>query len=69
MIGPKKPMEAASPEDQKVYQAIADNYFADTEVRFTLADLANACRLARVDFPTFLRLRAYLPAPNKRHDN
>lgn len=58
---PTQPL-ASTPEDVIVLGAFAPNCFPPTaEVRFTLSDLANACRLARMDCATFLRLRAYLP--------
>jgi len=58
---PTQPL-ASSPEDAIARVAFAPKCFpATTEARFTLSDLANACRLARMDYATFLRLRAYLP--------
>lgn len=67
---PNKPVAQVPPDGEKMYGVTTQNYPPDTAgVRFTLTDLANACRLARVDFPTFLRLRAYLPVSNQTKTN
>jgi hypothetical protein len=64
------PMALAAPEGEKAYVPIAQNFPPEVVgARFTLTDLANACRLARVDYPTFLRLRAYLPLSTKPPKN
>jgi hypothetical protein len=63
----------ANAEDQQIYQAIAQNYFKDVsrprQFMFTLTDLANACRLANVDYETYLKIRAYLPNKNTNNDH